>query len=1008
MASFYFEIEASGIYSVTAPTLEVLLDGFVVSSVQVETGPDRYAFLLDYSGSFPSSLALRFNDGSGEGGRSIVLDSVWINGWKVSPSYLGALSLLNGESSAVNTGATAHLYGRQEPVVSDIGTETQTGTAGDDRIAVPSTPPAPGEPDIINAGDGNDRVIGSNNINGNAIFGGIGADTLFGGTGNDIIVGAAGDDMIVGNAGDDILHGGDGNDTIQGGAGNDVINGGAGDDFLSGAAGDDIIFGEEGNDTILGGAGNDLLFGDNGDDVISGGAGNDEIYGGLGHDTLQGDGGDDVIYGEAGNDILIGGAGNDILYGNNGNDTLIGGIGNDLLHGGDGNDFLYAHSAGTVSTVLAPRTLLNANFATGNDGFVYADGGFGGSDPANAEVTGTRLTTDGVSGNTSLQVYNDGFNNSAASNISGNWSRSISVAKDAINVDLTFSYRHWHASQNDGNENSYVYVEVDGVRYGVGANDYVSFIAGNSSTTDTGWVQVTLNIADLGVGSHTLTMGLFQNASNRNDEDSYVRFDDITLSGDESVVTYDAGAGAGTTDTLNGGAGNDNLYGSRGTSILNGDAGDDTLYSSSVLSASIADILAANPEAIHIGQGWIVHTFTTVGTTDWTAHADIDEVWYLLVGGGGGGGGRHGGGGGGGGVLTNWDSGTAHAITGGDTYTITVGDGGTYSQTSPTNQSVGTNGGSSSFDGMTALGGGGGGSYTAVVPSGGGSGGGGGGVGPTTPGTGDGHNQNRAGGIANQGDSADGQGYGNNGGIGAGPGATPDNTGGGGGGGAGAAGGNASGQFGGNGGNGLQSDITGAMMYYAGGGGGGSGGTIANTTTGGLGGGGNGGSRGGAGTAGTDGLGGGGGGARSDGPSGSTGTRGSDGGSGVVVLRYQIDDVFQTTLAGGEGNDDLYGSGGFDIFAFSHVGAAHVDTIYNFDSRYDKIDLSALLSGYDPLSDAITNFVRITDSGADSDLRVDTTGSGSFGASTVVATISGVTGLTDEAALESIGLLMTV
>ncbi|MBU0859542.1 MAG: type I secretion C-terminal target domain-containing protein, partial [Alphaproteobacteria bacterium] len=365
-----------------------------------------------------------------------------------------------------------------------------------------------------------------------------------------------------------------------------------------------------------------------------------------------------------------------------------------------------------------------------------------------------------------------------------------------------------------------------------------------------------------------------------------------------------------------------------------------------------------------------------------------------------------GGGGGAGGVVTNW-RGTALAVT--ETpYTITVGDGGSFTQNSGTTQSVGSNGDNSVFGAVTALGGGGGGSYTNLAPTGGGSGGGGGGVGPTTGGVGgEGRAINRQGGDENQNDSGGGTGYGNDGGTGAGPGDTASNTGGGGGGGAGAVGGNAAGQFGGTGGNGILSDISGTATYYAGGGGGGSGGTVANNAAGGLGGGGTGGSRGASGTAGVDGTGGGGGGTRSDGPDGSTASRGADGGSGTVIIRYDLGaDMGVTTVAGGTGNDTLYGSDGMEVFVFSHTGAGNLDTVNNFNTSWDRLDLRDLLTGYDPATDAITDFVRITDSGGNSDVRVDITGSGSFGGGTVVATLSGVTGLTDEAALANSGMLI--
>lgn len=51
-----------------------------------------------------------------------------------------------------------------------------------------------------------------------------------------------------------------GNDIIDTGDGNDYINGNAGDDWLNAGKGDDEIFGEAGNDVIRAGAGNDIIF----------------------------------------------------------------------------------------------------------------------------------------------------------------------------------------------------------------------------------------------------------------------------------------------------------------------------------------------------------------------------------------------------------------------------------------------------------------------------------------------------------------------------------------------------------------------------------------------------------------------------------------------------------------------------------------------------------------------------------------------------------------------------
>ena len=104
-----------------------------------------------------------------------------------------------------------------------------------------------------------------------------------------------------------------------------------------------------------------------------------------------------------------------------------------------------------------------------------------------------------------------------------------------------------------------------------------------------------------------------------------------------------------------------------------------------------------------------VQSFTTIGSTTWTAPAGVSSLEYIIVGGGGGGGGGYdtgaGGGGGGGMVL----SGTM-AITPGTSYNVLVGEGGDASTSDygRLNETSGGDGGSSSFDIITALGGGGG------------------------------------------------------------------------------------------------------------------------------------------------------------------------------------------------------------------------------------------------------------------------------------------------------------
>lgn len=269
------------------------------------------------------------------------------------------------------------------------------------------------------------------------------------------------------------------------------------------------------------------------------------------------------------------------------------------------------------------------------------------------------------------------------------------------------------------------------------------------------------------------------------------------------------------------------------------------------------------------GAYWY-HSFPTTGvfTPLQSLTADI-----LCVGGGGGGGCSQGGGGGAGGFLTSTSVSLSAPIA------ALVGTGGAGAPT--IYQADGTNGTSSSINGLVSYGGGGGGTGNVNGLNGASGGGGGGGGAPGSGGSASYGSQ------GNAGANASGAGY------------YP----GGGGGGAGHAGyAPANSSTGGLGGDGSYTSVTTAMgaatgygqlsggnYYFAGGGGGGTftGGTYG---TGGVGGGGRGGyyGSGEAGVAGTANTGGGGG-ASSYGPSypGSTGA-GGQGGSGIIIVRYAV------------------------------------------------------------------------------------------------------------------------
>jgi len=260
------------------------------------------------------------------------------------------------------------------------------------------------------------------------------------------------------------------------------------------------------------------------------------------------------------------------------------------------------------------------------------------------------------------------------------------------------------------------------------------------------------------------------------------------------------------------------------------------------------------------------------------------NIDYLVVAGGGGGGkGINSGGGGGAGGFR---AGSSFSISGGTTYTITVGSGGAGATGTGAN---GVNGSNSVFSSIASTGGGGGGSG-ALAGSSGGSGGGGGTQANSTV---------YAGGSGNTPSTSPSQG--NNGGSGQ---HVPGSyEGGGGGGGAGAVGNNSAGAVAGSGGAGTASSITGSSVTYAGGGGGGG-----NTSgSGGTGGGGAGGSTP---VAGTTNTGGGGGGSLS-------GANAAAGGSGIVIL--SIPTVNYSGLV--TGSPTITTSGSNTILTFTGSGS---------------------------------------------------------------------------------------
>lgn len=473
-----------------------------------------------------------------------------------------------------------------------------SGQGGDDRLEGGFVD------DIIRGGNGNDILFGKAGddlVNGNEgndnANGGSGNDVVLGGnTGNDFLFGGNGDDLVDGQSGSDTLYGGAGNDRVFGFAGNDFLHGGAGNDTLVGHGGNDTLQGEVGDDVLVGSEGDDFLLGQDGNDTLRGKAGNDRLVGGSGSDALHGDEGEDELLGQGGDDILLGGEGNDTLYGRDGADTLRGDAGNDQLYGGTDNDLLLGNDGADLlrgdggDDTLRGGDGDDALYGLGGADAIYGDAG---DDLLDA---GGDLAADVLTGGRGVDRFD----------VLGNiGSGSVDAVTDRAGFETYNGY--------DGPLTALAEVEgsVLTVR-GLPSDDKIQIFARNGQddfelrsehqilgTYSTSQIsEIVINSGsgnDLIDNSNRSIIAMRVNGGDGDDTIYGGRSDDILVGGDgndtikghdgEDQLSGSAGDdlifGGDDDDEINGGAGNDRLYGESDDDTLRGGFGDDELYGGS-------------------------------------------------------------------------------------------------------------------------------------------------------------------------------------------------------------------------------------------------------------------------------------------------------------------------------------------------------------------------------------------------------------------------------------------
>lgn len=441
---------------------------------------------------------------------------------------------------------------------------------------------------------------------GTYIYGTQGDDNALHGTGanlittpaNELIFAEAGNDWVQSSEGDDYIEGKSGNDNIQAGGGNDIILGGDESSAqlspmliethglqVSTTLWNDVLYGKAGSDFIIAGAGNDVIIGDQ--EVLSAIAGNgggygfnyahdygsaDYIYAGEGDDYIESDGGDDFVHGEQGNDRIYASHGNDIVYGGSGNDILNGGQGSDALYGGSGNDVLYGYNDQrqddyTTNYLYGGSGIDLIYGADGND-FIDAGEGFGSyvdgyggvdtlsfDDSGASGVTASLLSGSASGSNFSLTVYN-------VENLEGTLYADNLTGSSFNNLLKGFA-------GNDILDGGY----GDDVLEGGDGDDVLSGGAGND-TLDGGAGFDTADYSAHSAGIYvSLSSGSVDDTRNGSYNETLISIEQVIGSAHADVIYGTSG-----DDQIFGGDGHDSLYGDDGNDILKGDSGNDQIW----------------------------------------------------------------------------------------------------------------------------------------------------------------------------------------------------------------------------------------------------------------------------------------------------------------------------------------------------------------------------------------------------------------------------------------------
>ncbi len=389
------------------------------------------------------------------------------------------------------------------------------------------------------------------------------------------------DDIIGTGGGDasnaDTIYGYGGNDNLVGDAGDDLIDGGDGNDWLYGDADNDTLYGGDGNDTVYGGDGNDTLYGGAGDDVLRGEDGSDILHGGDGTDTLEGGAGDDVYYYEAGTDSITDTAGTDKII------LPVGVSAGDVSVYNAGNDELLIDIS---ASGLSGRIFINDHrHASGN----YAIEALELSDGTAISLTGSNPVNEiyGTAAGESLYGDQSGTQNDTMYGFEG-----ADTLYGQNGNDILYGHEGDDDLHGGSGDDTYYYSSgIDEIWDTGGSADKLilpeGVLAGDITMSNSGNYDVVISLTGAVTGSIILHD---HRLSSANEIETLELHDGTTVAietppggsseifGTASGETLQGDQGGPSDDIIHGLGGNDYIYGYSGTDTLIGGDGNDYLY----------------------------------------------------------------------------------------------------------------------------------------------------------------------------------------------------------------------------------------------------------------------------------------------------------------------------------------------------------------------------------------------------------------------------------------------